>query len=310
MPLIDYDSESDSEGAETEKINVVTKRSRMGLDLPMPKKKKTLVQLESESPEPNGATSAQSDPNNNTLPKNPTILSSNNPKPESDRVRVLGGGVKVKYFDGDIAIPEMEAGATKSEHKINRVEVIPASIAARIAKYGSAERKITKKGPMDPALIIARKRKQDGVAPRQTFDNLFSTESKDEAPISKPSFSSNATSYRPMMVEAMSVETGVRTDNQDHPTSESSIPTDSLSHFIPKNANIVDFNLDDFYDENEKLRQAGLLEESKRPVASVAGGKHQITTLLRSAQQNQQGLEEMHAEGRKNKREARAKHGF
>lgn len=309
MPLIDYDSESDSDSEVVKNTNVVTKRPRIGLDLPMPKRNKRLLELETEQPESKASGFVQADLNKKTFSGDAEIgIGSSNSG--SNQVRVLGGGVKVKYFDGEIAIPEKEIGATINSHKINSVDVIPAYVAARIAKYGSADMKPMKKKPADPALLIAKKKKLLDAGSKQTFNDLFSMGSTGNSSNSKSTSSSNASTYKPMIVENNNLLSNQEASHQDQHAENHNSSSGGLSKFIPKGVNVVDFDLDEFYEENEKLSQAGLLEESKRPVGSVAGGKHQITTLLRSAQQNHQGLEEMHAEGRRNKREARAKHGF
>lgn len=73
---------------------------------------------------------------------------------------------------------------------------------------------------------------------------------------------------------------------------------------------VVDFSVADFYATNASLKAQGMLDENKRPVKAIGGGRHQLTTLLRSAQTNQEGLEQMYAENRRTKKEAGSKYGF
>lgn len=74
---------------------------------------------------------------------------------------------------------------------------------------------------------------------------------------------------------------------------------------------ILDFNVDQFYQAN--IEQAEELEAQsglKTRIKAVGAGKHQLSSLIKSAKQNQQGLEELHARSKRAKTQAGAKYGF
>lgn len=76
---------------------------------------------------------------------------------------------------------------------------------------------------------------------------------------------------------------------------------------------LVTFNVDEFYQSNldahgGATQMAG--HQINRPVRAVASGKHQLSSLIKSAQENREGLEEMFANNRKTKKEIGSKYGF
>lgn len=74
---------------------------------------------------------------------------------------------------------------------------------------------------------------------------------------------------------------------------------------------IVDFNVDQFYQAN--IEQAEELEAQsglKTRIKTVGSGRHQLSSLIKSAKQNKEGLEELHARNKRAKTQAGAKYGF
>lgn len=76
---------------------------------------------------------------------------------------------------------------------------------------------------------------------------------------------------------------------------------------------IIDFNVDEFYKSNLDARGGAAnmaTSQINRPVKTVASGKHQLSSLVKSARENQDGLEEMFSNNRKTKKEIGSKYGF
>lgn len=76
------------------------------------------------------------------------------------------------------------------------------------------------------------------------------------------------------------------------------------------NNNIQEFSVDAFTQESERLKAEGKLDEYKRPLTAIGGGKHQITSLLRQAQDNKEQLEASYSQNRLTQKESGAKYGF
>ncbi|KAK7206906.1 mitotic checkpoint regulator, MAD2B-interacting-domain-containing protein [Myxozyma melibiosi] len=72
---------------------------------------------------------------------------------------------------------------------------------------------------------------------------------------------------------------------------------------------IVDYNVDEQYSYNQNLRDSGALQ-TVQPVKGISSGKHQLRTLISSANLQKESLEEAFASGRRNKKESGAKYGF
>lgn len=76
-----------------------------------------------------------------------------------------------------------------------------------------------------------------------------------------------------------------------------------------KGVNVMHFNLDAQYRENERARQAGEVVEH-RAVKAVAAGKHSLQQLVNNARSQQEGLQDKWAEGRRNRGEGGSKYGW
>lgn len=79
---------------------------------------------------------------------------------------------------------------------------------------------------------------------------------------------------------------------------------------IPDASGLVEFNVDEFYAEN--MAHGNMSEDIKRPVKAVGSSRqqHQLSSLIRSAQQRQAGLQEMYAQQKRTKKEVGSKYGF
>ncbi|KAI5778672.1 mitotic checkpoint regulator, MAD2B-interacting-domain-containing protein [Geopyxis carbonaria] len=71
----------------------------------------------------------------------------------------------------------------------------------------------------------------------------------------------------------------------------------------------ANFSVDEEYRQNERDRALGLAEEVK-PVRAILPGKHQLRTLLSTAQMQKGALEESFAAGKRNRKEAGTKYGW
>ncbi|KAF2735919.1 hypothetical protein EJ04DRAFT_511376 [Polyplosphaeria fusca] len=80
--------------------------------------------------------------------------------------------------------------------------------------------------------------------------------------------------------------------------------------FDPATANILEFNTDQEYAHNEKLRAAGEAVEH-RALKSISGtGKNSLKSLVNVSVTQRDALEEHWAQGRRNKKEAGSKYGW
>jgi len=73
--------------------------------------------------------------------------------------------------------------------------------------------------------------------------------------------------------------------------------------------NIVNFNTDEEYKQNELMRQAGEVVQHNA-VRAIAPGKHSLKQLVNAASTQKDALEESFASGRRNKKEAGSKYGW
>lgn len=76
-----------------------------------------------------------------------------------------------------------------------------------------------------------------------------------------------------------------------------------------QSAEVVNFSVDEFYEKN-RLDNALEGNKTTNVVRAIGGGKHQLSSLLRSAQNNREGLEEMFLQNKRTKKEAGSKYGF
>lgn len=79
---------------------------------------------------------------------------------------------------------------------------------------------------------------------------------------------------------------------------------------VPDADAMIDFRVDDFYAQN--LAANTITDDIRRPVKSVGSSRqqHQLGNLIRTAQQNEAGLQEKHAQLRRMQKEAGSKYGF
>ncbi|ODQ64272.1 hypothetical protein NADFUDRAFT_47519 [Nadsonia fulvescens var. elongata DSM 6958] len=56
---------------------------------------------------------------------------------------------------------------------------------------------------------------------------------------------------------------------------------------------MVEFSVDSFYEENQRLKALGQLESTKCPIQAVRGSKHNLQALINKAKDNKEGYEEM-----------------
>ncbi|KAK4694941.1 hypothetical protein P7C71_g2720, partial [Lecanoromycetidae sp. Uapishka_2] len=73
--------------------------------------------------------------------------------------------------------------------------------------------------------------------------------------------------------------------------------------------NIMNFNTDEEYKQNELMRQAGEVVQHNA-VRAIAPGKHSLKQLVNVASTQKDALEESFASGRRNKKEAGSKYGW
>jgi hypothetical protein len=76
------------------------------------------------------------------------------------------------------------------------------------------------------------------------------------------------------------------------------------------NIKVIDYNLEEIYNQNEQARLSGALQEQNAPVRAIAPGRHHISQLLNSVTSQRESFEEHFAQGRRNKREAAQQYGF
>ncbi|KAA8914139.1 hypothetical protein TRICI_003036 [Trichomonascus ciferrii] len=245
--------------------------------------------------------------------------------PVSRQNRVLGGGLK-PTFDGEVAMdaeqPRLPVAVPVA---VKERKMVPASVLARRAKYGDSA-----PSPKKPQQSESAPRPDsDDHKPKKAMPNLFSFGSQAASTGPAEPMESNK-EYEPIMLEK---EQRADTNEQEITGSErkpdasgglqalaadSGISVKDIERLEGRRrrtmkdepVNVVDFSVDEFYQTNEDLRQKGLLEESKRPIQAVGSGRHQLRSLVESAQQNREGLEDMFTKNRRTKAEAGSKYGF
>jgi hypothetical protein len=250
------------------------------------------------------------------------------PLTQSKTRRTLGAGVK-STFDGEMTMPVMgdcSVSATSvSNLSGNKSDIIPAAVAARLAKYGQT------------AIINSGQSSEKGSSktvkkvPSQEMPALPPLFSFQASPTVAPSASS--AEYRPLMISEETTTSNEELDDEavqnvkgeahllslDTLAETTGVGVSEINKFESRHnrarrsqqpIEVVDFKVDEFYEANEELRSRGDFNNIKRPVQAVGAGRHQLSTLLRSAQQNREGLEETFSRGKRNKREAGKKYGF
>ncbi|KAK1773816.1 mitotic checkpoint regulator, MAD2B-interacting-domain-containing protein [Copromyces sp. CBS 386.78] len=77
---------------------------------------------------------------------------------------------------------------------------------------------------------------------------------------------------------------------------------------IPEGAKIVNFNMEQEYENNNALRASG--EQVYNPVRAIAPGKHSLRQMVNMAQSNVSALEDSWAQARNNRKDAAGKYGW
>lgn len=339
MGLVEYNSDSD-DGQDEQVVKEPPK-------VPLPKKRadrgpRTFVV---EKPVERPAEPDQPQQPTTILPSNKQSIASLLPPPKnrkaprpkgeasaplSHKKAVLGGGIQ-STFDGEITAPmptpssSSTSSADVSEAPIKRAKLVPASVLARQHKFGTAQSSQSsadaKEGSKSNTKILdepkgspdASKVSKESKVPKRapqlfSFDSGTPTNNNDEL----------QGDYEPLMIEkANKSDTQEMLPVQMAPANNeqetgSGIDISKLENKRNRsdNVNVIDFNVDEFYKENAELRQQGVLQESKRPIHAVGGGRHQLNTLVENAKANKEGFEDMFAENRRKKAKYASQFGF
>ncbi|ANB11733.1 hypothetical protein AWJ20_4555 [Sugiyamaella lignohabitans] len=263
--------------------------------------------------------------------------------------RVLGGGIKNTFFDGEISMPsespdlDIDEVPIKQQPEVtlkgNSLKLIPASVAARNAKYGKKPDVNTGLSSSTPTISSQDSKTKEESKPKSKpiLPSLFSFHREEEQHV-MTNVASSSEEYKPLMLEqpnetsngpdpesisnsansagsSANVGTTLNQLAEDSGVGLGQINKLESRHGRTKRSEqqiqIVDFNVDEFYQENERLKASGALEDnSKNRVTAISGGKHQLTSLLRSAQKNRDGLEEQFARNKQTKNQAGKQYGF
>src|SRR5690606_21684507 len=70
------------------------------------------------------------------------------------------------------------------------------------------------------------------------------------------------------------------------------------------------FSVDAEYARNQRAIETGAAEQPVAPVRAIAGGRHQLTSLLSNAQAQREALEEQISRGKRNRRDAGNRYGW
>lgn len=74
---------------------------------------------------------------------------------------------------------------------------------------------------------------------------------------------------------------------------------------------VINFNLDQEYQHNERLRQSGALDQQQHnPLRAIKPGKHSLQQLVNQVQSQRDALEENFAKNRATQKQSGAKYGF
>ncbi|KAK0722414.1 mitotic checkpoint regulator, MAD2B-interacting-domain-containing protein [Lasiosphaeria miniovina] len=75
------------------------------------------------------------------------------------------------------------------------------------------------------------------------------------------------------------------------------------------NARVINFNMEQEYENNEALRASGE-QQVYNPVRAIAPGKHSLRQMVNMAQNNQTALQDSFAQGRNNRQDAASRYGW
>lgn len=90
---------------------------------------------------------------------------------------------------------------------------------------------------------------------------------------------------------------------------EEQIPTQGKKRSHEEEDNIKEFNVDDFYKQNQELKDQGLLEENKK-LHTVTHAKNQLSALIKNAKQDEEVLSERIERNKRLKKERGSKYGW
>lgn len=338
MGLVDYGSDSSDDEQEIiqeqeKEIKKTAEPTKKGFSLPPPKNKgskKFVVEnpiidedelgitkqdddepqqmkrsgmLSSFLPAPKNTTSSES-----VVTEEPKEENNNDYRigaPLSRKNRTLGGGIK-SQFDGEIAIEESYTLNISRNDKPKSVKIVPAHILALRAKYGDDYVPHTEKvkTPIQSPQTSQPLQPDDPVKPKVKLPTLFTTHKEED-----PEFEHTAGHRFPTVDVAPGKAAASEASETVAP--QVSEQTSTTKRKRDDAYNVVEFDVNEFYGENEQLRAQGKLEEDRKgKVHAIGSGRHQLSSIISSAQQNKEGLEQVFAENKRRKAEAKKRFGF
>lgn len=250
--------------------------------------------------------------------------------------------------DSDLVeTPRAATSAPAAAPQKQDVRVVPAAVLAREAKLAKLQKEgklapVSKKqrqfypsvsnyNPQpDSVAATATSSSESNATPKKTLPVLFSGIQSNTDTIETDTDPEQATTYKPIMIEPEEedVEEGEVEPAPTPVTGPTASPPNAddidailAKHELGRNsrkrhlqggsqaAEVIDFSVDDFYEKNRELNE----QEGNKPtnvVRAIGGGKHQLSSLLRSAQNNREGLEEMFLQNKRTKKDASSKYGF
>lgn len=185
--------------------------------------------------------------------------------------------------------------------------MVPNSVRKRLR----AEKRANKTGSVAPVAVESEPVAEETAPelPEKRLGNLFNlgAQNQDEQIDSKLEI------MKPKAIgeeERVVTQTPAVAQTQEDTVAQTSAKNRSKNREFENLANLEEFSVDAFTQESERLKAEGKLDEYKRPMTAIGGGKHQITSLLRQAQDNKEQLEASYSQQRVNAKESGAKYGF
>lgn len=283
MSLVpDYDSDSELESEKIEKISI------------KPKKRKRIIAVDEINSAIETKAGIDTDTETKDSKKTKISIASFLPTPKNRKGQPKGltnqhGNNKVETKDTDVEINDTQVKtytnvetndtqATTNDDESDEISTEPTTVPSLFSfePVANSRPKLAPVGPMKPDLP-----------------------SLNQQPISQPIVE---TVDQPIIQDTPQPPPNKRTNNNPY-----QLPSDIDS--LP----IIDFNVDQFYKSNMDAQGGAAnmaTHQINRPVRAVASGKHQLSSLIRSAYENRDGLEEMFAANRKTKKDIGSKYGF